>query len=91
MLSVVRDLYQYAKKNYPEVAEHLAWLDQEIADHQTQILEIVRTRLEVLRLLHEGKGLEAIINPKGGKRSTADLLLERSFWQVMATRDQDSR
>lgn len=70
---MVRALYEYAAEKYPEVAEHLSWLDQEIADHQTAILDILRTRLEVLRLLHEGKGLDAIISP-GPLKRTEDFL-----------------
>ena len=68
MSPMVRDLYNYAKEKYPEVAEHLSWLDQEIADHQTQAMNLLQTRLAVLRNLQEGKGLESIVNPKPSQR-----------------------
>jgi hypothetical protein len=71
---MVRDLYEYAKEKYPAVAEHLAWLDQEIADHQTAILTILETRLAVLRNLSDGKGLESIVNPQPPRR-IEDMLL----------------
>jgi hypothetical protein len=71
---MIRDLYRYAHEKYPAVAEHLAWLDQEIADHQTASLNLLQTRLEVLRNLHDGKGLDAIVRPLPPQR-TEDILI----------------
>jgi hypothetical protein len=65
---MVRDLYEYAAAKYPAVAEHLARLDQEIADYQTGALALLQVRLEVLRNLHDGKGLDAIVNPTPPRR-----------------------
>ncbi len=71
---MVRELYEYAAQKYPAVAEHLSWLDQEIADHQTASLNLLQTRLAVLQNLHEGKGLDAIVNPLPPRR-IEDLLM----------------
>ena len=71
---IIRDLYRYAAERYPIVAEYLSWLDQEIADHQTAALSLLQTRLEVLRNLNDGKGLDAIVNPLPPRR-IEDLLM----------------
>lgn len=63
MSPMTRDLYEYARKHWPTVAEHLAWLDCEIADHQTAALSLLETRLAVLKNLNEGKGLDSIVHP----------------------------
>jgi len=74
MSPMVRDLYRYAAEKYPAVAEHLSYLDQEIADHQMASISLLETRLVVLRNLHEGKGLESIVNPLPPRR-IEDLLM----------------
>lgn len=71
---MVRNLYRYAAEKYPAVAEHLSWLDREIADHQTEVLNLLQTRLAVLSNLHEGKELGAIVQPLPPRR-VEDLLL----------------
>ena len=80
---IIRDLYEYAAIKYPAVAEHLARLDQEIADHQTASLNLLQTRLEVLRNLHEGKGLAAIVIP-GPPRTNEELISRPSSTRPVA-------